>query len=75
MNNDLKIFNVTNRTDPLLDKLYCQHAGVGNEDFPKNYLKCKSGDNIFDKDPTILNLFFIIGFGKINLKIIVKTVG
>ena len=42
MNNDLKIFNVTNRTDPLLDELYCQPAGVGNEDFPKNYLKCNS---------------------------------
>ena len=29
MNNNLKIFNVTNRVDPILDSLYCQPAGVG----------------------------------------------
>ena len=47
MNNNLKIFNVTNRVDPILDNLYCQPAGVGKIEFPSNYLECKSGDNIF----------------------------
>ena len=68
MNNELKIFNVTNRADPLLDELYCQPAGVGKEDFPENYLKCKSGDNIFDKDPYYSEFVFHYWFWKNQLK-------
>ena len=68
MNNELKIFNVTNRADPLLDELHCQPAGVGKEDFPKNYLKCKSGDNIFDKDPYYSEFVFHYWFWKNQLK-------
>ena len=40
-----------NEKDPLLDELYCVPAAVGKDKFPKNYLECKSGDNIFHKDP------------------------
>ena len=43
MIDQLKIFNVTNRADPLLDELHCVPAAVGKNQFPKNYLKCKKG--------------------------------
>ena len=47
MTQKLSIFNVTNRPDPLLEELHCIPAGVGKNNFPNNYLSCKSGDNIF----------------------------
>ena len=68
MNNNLKIFNVTNRADPILDNLYCQPAGVGKVEFPSNYLECKSGDNIFDKDPYYAEYIFHYWFWKNQLK-------
>jgi len=68
MNNNLKIFNVTNRVDPILDSLYCQPAGVGKVEFPSNYLECKSGDNIFDKDPYYAEYIFHYWFWKNQLK-------
>ena len=34
--NNLHIFNVTNRADPMLDDLYCQPVGVGQNSFPAN---------------------------------------
>ena len=68
MVNNLKIFNVTNRADPLLDELYCQPAGVGKDKFPDNYLECKSGDNIFHKDPHYAEYVFHYWFWKNQLK-------
>ena len=68
MINNLKIFNVTNRADPLLDELYCQPAGVGKDKFPYNYLECKSGDNIFHKDPHYAEYVFHYWFWKNQLK-------
>ena len=68
MINNLKIFNVTNRADPLLDELYCQPAGVGKDKFPDNYLECKSGDNIFHKDPHYAEYVFHYWFWKNQLK-------
>jgi len=68
MNNNLKIFNVTNRVDPILDNLYCQPAGVGKIEFPSNYLECKSGDNIFYKDPYYAENIFHYWFWKNQLK-------
>ena len=68
MINNLKIFNVTNRVDPLLDELYCQPAGVGKDKFPDNYLECKSGDNIFNKDPHYAEYVFHYWFWKNQLK-------
>ena len=68
MINNLKIFNVTNRVDPLLDELYCQPAGVGKDKFPDNYLECKSGDNIFHKDPHYAEYVFHYWFWKNQLK-------
>ena len=65
---NLNIFNVTNRADPLLDELYCQPAGVGKENFPENYLDCKSGDNIMDKDPYYAEYVFHYWFWKNQLK-------
>ena len=68
MINNLKIFNVTNRVDSLLDELYCQPAGVGKDKFPDNYLECKSGDNIFNKDPHYAEYVFHYWFWKNQLK-------
>jgi len=68
MINNLKIFNVTNRADSLLDELYCQPAGVGKDKFPDNYLECKSGDNIFNKDPHYAEYVFHYWFWKNQLK-------
>ena len=68
MINNLKIFNVTNRVDSLLDELYCQPAGVGKDKFPDNYLECKSGDNIFHKDPHYAEYVFHYWFWKNQLK-------
>ena len=68
MENSLNIFNVTNKADPLLDELACTPAGVGNNDFPKNYLSCKSGDNIFHKDPYYAEYVFHYWFWKNLLK-------
>ena len=68
MINNLKIFNVTNRADSLLDELYCQPAGVGKDKFPDNYLECKSGDNIFHKDPHYAEYVFHYWFWKNQLK-------
>ncbi len=68
MENSLNIFNVTNKADPLLDELACTPAGVGNNDFPKNYLSCKSGDNIFHKDPYYAEYVFHYWFWKNMLK-------
>ena len=68
MFNELKIFNVTNRADPLLDDLYCEPAAVGKDKFPENYLECKSGDNIFYKDPHYAEYVFHYWFWKNKLK-------
>ena len=68
MFDELKIFNVTNRADPLLDDLYCEPAGVGKDKFPENYLECKSGDNIFHKDPHYAEYVFHYWFWKNQLK-------
>ena len=65
MIDQLKIFNVTNRADPLLEELYCVPAAVGKDKFPKNYLECKSGDNIFHKDPYYAEYIFQYWFWKI----------
>ena len=68
MSDELKIFNVTNRADPLLNDLYCEPAGVGKDNFPKDYLECKSGDNIHHKDPYFAEYVFQYWFWKNNLK-------
>jgi hypothetical protein len=64
---NLHIFNVTNRTDPILDELYCEPAGVGPNDFPKNYLDSKTGDNIIHKDPYYAEYIFHYWFWKNQL--------
>ena len=75
MENSLNIFNVTNKADPLLDELACTPAGVGNNDFPKNYLSCKVVITFSTKILIMLSMFFIIGFGKICLKNMTKIHG
>ena len=68
MTQKLSIFNVTNRPDPLLEELHCIPAGVGKNNFPNNYLSCKSGDNIFHKDPYFAEYVFHYWFWKNMLK-------
>ena len=65
--NNLHIFNVTNRADPMLDDLYCQPVGVGQNSFPTNYLNCKTGENITHKDPYYAEYIFYYWFWKNQL--------
>ena len=67
MNNNLHIFNVTNRADPLLEDLYCQPAGVGSNSFPEHYLNSKIGENIMHKDPYYAEYIFHYWFWKNQL--------
>ena len=68
MEQNLKIFNVTNKADPLLDELFCKPAGVGKGKFPSNYLESKTGDNISKKDPYFAEYIFHYWFWKNQLK-------
>ena len=68
MTNNLKIYCVTNKIDPLLDDLFCDPAGVGKEKFPSHYQDSKSGDNIHHKDPSYAECIFHYWFWKNKLK-------
>ena len=52
----------------MLEELHCIPAGVGKNNFPDNYLSCKSGDNIFHKDPYFAEYVFHYWFWKNMLK-------
>ena len=63
MTDNLKIYCVTNKIDPLLDDLFCYPAGVGKEKFPSHYKDSKSGDNIHHKDPSYAECIFHLATG------------
>ena len=67
MKNNLHIFNVTNKSDPLLENLYCEPAGVGPNTFPNHYLDSRIGENIQHKDPYYAEYVFHYWFWKNKL--------
>jgi len=58
MNSDLKIFCVTDKPIPLLEKTNLVMAGVGTNEFSKNYIKSSDGNNIFHKEKYYSELTF-----------------
>ena len=54
----IKIFCVTNKIVPTLDKTNLILAGVGQTKFPDNYLKCDGENNIFHKEKFYSELTF-----------------
>jgi len=64
MNSDLKIFCVTNKPIPLLEKTNLIMAGVGTNEFSSKYIKSLDKENIFHKKNIILNSHFTTGIGK-----------
>ena len=65
MNNNIKIYCVTDKPLPKLEISQLKLAGVGKNIFSDFYLKSDNKENIHLKNSFILNLHFIIGIGKI----------
>ena len=63
----IKIFCVTNKIVPVLDKTNLILAGVGQTKFPDNYLKCDGENNIFHKEKFYSELTFHYWFWKNKL--------
>lgn len=64
----MKIFCITNKKIPDLEKTNLILAGVGQDDFPKNYLTCKSGESIHFKEKYYSELTFQYWYWKNLLK-------
>ena len=64
---NIKFFCLTLNPDheDLIKKLSYTPVGLGNKKFSNNFLNDKSGDNISKKILIMVNILFIIGFGKI----------
>ncbi len=58
MNSDLKIFCVTNKPIPLLEKTNLIMAGVGTNEFSSKYIKSLDKENIFHKEKYYSELTF-----------------
>ena len=65
--NNLEIYCITNKILPYLENFTYNLAAVGEGDFPKNYLRCDYGDNIFDKEKYYSELTFQYWFWKNKL--------
>ena len=68
MNKNLKIFCVTNKHYKYLNKVNYNLAAVGKNRFPKNYIRCDKGKNIFYKEEYYSELTFHYWFWKNELK-------
>ncbi len=64
----LKIFCITNKEKPYLEKLDLDLVGVGKENFSKKYIQCLEGDNIQHKEQYYSELTFHYWFWKNQLK-------
>ena len=67
--NNLEIYCITNKILPYLENFTYNLAAVGEGDFPKNYLRCDYGDNIFDKEKYYSELTFQYWFWKNKLNL------
>ena len=68
MNKNLKIFCVTNKHYKYLNKVNYTLAAVGKNRFPKKYIRCDKGKNIFYKEEYYSELTFHYWFWKNELK-------
>ncbi len=66
---NLKMYCVTNKEINFLDKTNYNIGWVGKEISPKNYINCKSGDNIFYKEKHYSELTFHYWYWKNLLNI------
>ena len=67
--NNLKIYCITNKTVPILEKTSYDIGWVGKELPPSNYISCNSGDNIFYKEQYYSELTFQYWYWKNKLDI------
>ena len=65
---NLEIFCVTDKHFNYLEKLKYNLVAVGKNKFPKKYLRCDYGDNIFYKEEYYSELTFHYWFWKNKLK-------
>ena len=65
---NIKIFCITNKESPLLEKLNLNLAGVGRDNFSNLYLNTKQGHNIQHKENFYSELTFHYWFWKNDLK-------
>ena len=65
-----EIYCVTDKPIKLIKNKNYNLCAAKNGIFPNSYLIPNIGDNIENKENIILNLHFIIGFGKISFKLI-----
>tara|TARA_B100001057_G_scaffold299810_1_gene299943 strand:- start:1079 stop:1882 length:804 start_codon:yes stop_codon:yes gene_type:complete len=65
---NLKTYCVSNLANSNLEKLDLTLVGVGENDFPKNYITCRKGDNIQQKEKYYSELTFHYWFWKNELK-------
>ena len=64
MTKELEIYCVTNKMVPHIEKTNYKLACVGNNDFPEDYIKSNTGDNIFFKEKYYSELTFHYWFWK-----------
>ena len=67
--NQLEVFCVTNKVIPHIEKTNYQLVAVGKNNFPSNYLKCNTMDNIFYKEEFYSELTFHYWYWKNLLKL------
>ena len=65
--NKLEIFCITNTEKSYLEKLNLKLVGVGKENFSKEYIQCKEGENIQHKEQYYSELTFHYWFWKNRL--------
>ena len=71
--NNLELYCVTNKRLKYLENFDYNLVGVGKDDFPKNYIQCNHGDNIFHKEEYYSELTFHYWFWKNKLDINAKN--
>ena len=64
---NLEVFCITNKKIEALEKLNLKLAGVGEDDFPENYVNTKTGKNIQNKEKFYSELTFHYWFWKNQL--------
>ena len=65
---NLKTYCVSNLANSNLEKLDLTLVGVGENEFPQNYITCKKGENIQNKEKYYSELTFHYWFWKNELK-------
>ncbi len=65
----VEIYCITDKVIPHVESLDYNIVGVSKSDFPENYLKCNTGDNIFYKEKYYSELTFHYWYWKNKLSI------